>query len=75
LPPQQLENLVAPIALYPDPLLGQVLVACTYPLELVEVQQWLQANSNLHGQQLMDSARQQNWGASVQALVAMPKWW
>ena len=72
LPPQQLDDLVAPIALYPDPLLGQVLVACTYPLELVEAQQWLQANSNLHGQQLMDAARQQNWDASVQALVAMP---
>src|ERR1017187_6616162 len=52
--PQQLDDLVAPIALYPDPLLGQVLVACTYPLELVEAQQWLQANGNLHGQQLTD---------------------
>jgi hypothetical protein len=70
--PQQLDDLVAPIALYPDPLLGQVLVACTYPVELVEAQQWLQANGNLHGQQLMDAARQQNWDASVQALVAMP---
>jgi hypothetical protein len=73
LPPQQLDTLVAPIALYPDPLLGQVLVACTYPLELVEAQQWLKAKSNLHGQQLMDAARQQNWDASVQALVAMPE--
>ena len=72
LPPQQLDNLVAPVALYPDPLLGQALVASTYPLELVEAQQWLQANGNLHGQQLMDAARQQNWDASVQALVAMP---
>jgi uncharacterized membrane protein YgcG len=70
--PQQLDDLVAPIALYPDPLLGQVLVACTYPVELVEAQQWLQANRNLHGQQLTDAARQQNWDASVQALVAMP---
>jgi hypothetical protein len=72
LPPQQLDDLVAPIALYPDPLLGQVLVACTYPVELVEAQQWLQANSSLHGQQLTDAARQENWDASVQALVAMP---
>ena len=72
LPPQQLDNLVAPIALYPDPLLGQVLAACTYPVELVEAQQWLQANRNLQGQQLMDAARRQNWDASVQALVAMP---
>jgi len=72
LAPQQLDNLVAPIALYPDPLLGQVLAATTYPVELVEAQQWLQANSNLHGQQLTDAARQQTWDASVQALVAMP---
>jgi hypothetical protein len=70
--PQQLDNLVAPIALYPDPLLGQVLAASTYPVELVEAQQWLQANGNLHGQQLVDAAKQQNWDASVQALVAMP---
>ena len=70
--PQQLDNLIAPIALYPDPLLGQVLAASTYPVELVEAQQWLQANGNLHGQQLVDAAKQQNWDASVQALVAMP---
>ena len=70
--PQQLDNLVAPIALYPDPLLGQVLAASTYPVELVEAQQWLQANGNLHGQDLVDAAKQQNWDASVQALVAMP---
>jgi hypothetical protein len=72
LAPQQLDNLVAPIALYPDPLLGQVLAASTYPVELVEAQQWLQANSNLHGQQLVDAAKQQSWDASIQALVAMP---
>ena len=72
LPPQQLDNLVAPIALYPDPLLSQVLAASTYPVELVEAQQWSLANQNLSGQQLMDAARQQNWDPSVQALVAMP---
>jgi hypothetical protein len=70
--PQQLDNLVAPIALYPDPLLGQVLAASTYPVELVEAQQWLQANSNLHGQDLENAAKQQSWDASIQALVAMP---
>ena len=70
--PQQLDNLVAPIALYPDPLLAQVLAASTYPLELVEAQQWLQTNNYRQGQDLMDAARQQNWDASVQALVAMP---
>src|SRR5208283_1782773 len=61
LPAEQLDGLVAPIALYPDPLLSQVLAASTYPLEVVEAEQWLQRNGNLRGQQLMDAARQQNW--------------
>ena len=69
---QQLDNLVAPIALYPDPLLGQVLAASTYPLEIVEAQQWVKGNSGLTGTSLMDAARQQNWDPSVQALVAFP---
>ena len=68
----RLDTLVAPIALYPDQLVSQVLVASTYPLEVVEAQQWLQRNGTLNGQQLMDAARQQNWDASVQALVAFP---
>jgi hypothetical protein len=70
--PDRLDNLVAPIALYADPLLSQVLVACTYPLEIAEAQLWLQRNSGLSGTGLMDVARQQNWDASVQALVAFP---
>jgi Protein of unknown function (DUF3300) len=69
----ELANLVAPIALYPDPLLSQVLVACTYPLEVVEVQQWLQQNENLHNRELMEAAKQQNWDPSVQGLVAFPE--
>ncbi|HVY93288.1 MAG TPA: DUF3300 domain-containing protein [Bryobacteraceae bacterium] len=69
---QQLDDLVAPIALYPDPLLGQVLAASTYPVELVEAQQWLKTVGNLNGQALMDAAKQQDWDPSVQALVAMP---
>src|SRR5579862_1388885 len=72
LTPDQLNTMVAPIALYPDPLLGQVLAASTYPLEVVEVQRWLQQNRNLRGAQLIDAARQQNWDPSVQALVAFP---
>jgi hypothetical protein len=71
-PPGQLDNLVAPIALYPDPLLGQVLAASTYPLELVEANQFVQQNPNLQGQNLMNAAREQNWDPSVQALVAFP---
>jgi hypothetical protein len=70
--PDQLDNLVAPIALYPDPLLSQILVAATYPLEVVEANQWLQQNKNLRGQQLVDAARDQNWDPSIQALVAFP---
>jgi hypothetical protein len=72
LSPAQLDTLVAPIALYPDALLSQVLVASTYPLELVEAQQWLKQNGSLTGQQLTDAAKQQNWDASVQAMVAFP---
>lgn len=69
LPPEQLESLVAPIALYPDSLLSQVLVASTYPLELVEAAQWMQQNPGLTGPALADAAKQQNWDPSVQALV------
>jgi hypothetical protein len=70
--PDDLSNLVAPIALYPDALLGQVLVACTYPLEVVEAEQWLQQNRNLPNRELLMAAQQQNWDPSVQALVAFP---
>jgi hypothetical protein len=72
LSPERLANLVAPIALYPDALLSQVLVAATYPLEIVEAAQWLQQNRDLRGTQLVEAARQQNWDASVQALVVFP---
>src|SRR5205814_615650 len=72
LPPQELDNLVAPIALYPDPLLSQVLVASTYPLEVVQASQWLQRNPGLSGPALTQAAAQQNWDPSVQALVMFP---
>ena len=72
LAPDQLDNLVAPIALYPDPLLSQVLAASTYPLEIVEAQQWLQQNRSLQGPQLIEAAKQQNWDPSIQVLVAFP---
>lgn len=68
----QLDAMVAPIALYPDNLLSQVLVASTYPLEVVEAAQWLRQNGNLRGSQLVDAARQQNWDPSIQALVVFP---
>jgi hypothetical protein len=72
LSPEQLDTLVAPVALYPYSLLSQVMVASTYPLEIVEVGQWLQQNRNLQGSQLVDAARQQNWDPSIQALVVFP---
>ncbi|HLX46284.1 MAG TPA: DUF3300 domain-containing protein [Bryobacteraceae bacterium] len=72
LTPDQLDNLVAPIALYPDNLLSQILAASTYPLEIVEAQQWMQRNQKLSGQKLLDEARKQKWDPSVQALVVFP---
>ncbi|HLH29803.1 MAG TPA: DUF3300 domain-containing protein, partial [Terriglobia bacterium] len=68
----QLDDLVAPVALYPDPLLSQVLVASTYPLEIVEATQWLSRNPGLTGTALTIAAQQQNWDPSVQALVVFP---
>jgi len=68
----QLDNLVAPIALYPDPLISQILVAATYPLELVEASQWLQRNPNLRDEALTQAALNQDWDPSVQALVVFP---
>jgi hypothetical protein len=70
--PEDLSNLVAPIALYPDLLLSEVLAASTYPLELTQAQQWMQGNPGLNGRALVEAAKQQNWDPSVQALVAFP---
>jgi len=67
-----LDSLVAPIALYPDPLLSQVLVASTYPLEIVEAGRWVSQHPELKGKQLPDAAAKQPWDASVQALVMFP---
>jgi len=72
LTPDQLNDLVAPIALYPDPLLSQLLVAATYPLEVVQAYQWMQRNPGLTGPALTQAAQQQNWDPSVQALVVFP---
>jgi hypothetical protein len=69
---QQIDDLVAPVALYPDSLLSQILVASTYTLEIVEAQQWLAQHPNWHGSKLLKEAKRQNWDPSVQALVAFP---
>src|SRR5271167_484694 len=72
LPPEQLDSLVAPIALYPDPLLSQVLVASTYPLEVVQLQQWLAQNKGMNEKQLADTVKKQDWDPSIQGLAALP---
>jgi hypothetical protein len=73
LSPQQLDDLVAPIALYPDPLVGEVLAASTYPMEVAEAQQWLQDHRQWKPSKLMDKAKKENWDPSVQGLVAFPQ--
>jgi hypothetical protein len=71
-PPDQLDSLVAPIALYPDPLLAQALAASTYPLEIIQLQQWLEKNKNLNDKALADAVAKQSWDPSVQAMAALP---
>ena len=69
----QIEQLVAPIALYPDPLLTQVLMASTYPLEVVEAARWSQDNVAVKGAALGDAMQAQSWDPSVKALTAVPQ--
>jgi hypothetical protein len=72
IPNDQLDSLVAPIALYPDPLLSQVLVASTYPLEIIQLEQWLEKNKNLKDQALTDAVQKQDWDPSIQAMAVLP---
>jgi hypothetical protein len=74
IPTDQLDSLVAPIALYPDALLSQTLVAATYPLEIIQLQQWLDRNQNLasNQQKLAEAVQKQSWDPSIQALAALP---
>jgi hypothetical protein len=69
---EQLASLVGPVALYPDPLLIQVLAASTYPLEIIQLKQWLGKNKNLKDKALAEAVTQQNWDPSIQALAAFP---
>ncbi len=68
----QLDQLVAPIALYSDPLLAQVLMASTYPLEVVQADRWAKANKSLKGDALTTALDKQDWDASVKELVSTP---
>ena len=72
LQPEELDALVAPIALYPDTLLSQVLMASTYPIEVVQAERWLEANEKLKGEQLEAAVAKQDWDDSVKSLVATP---
>src|SRR3954469_16937229 len=72
IPNDQLDSLVAPIAMYPDPLLAQTLAASTYPLEIIQLHQWMERNKNLKGKALSDAVLKQPWDASIQAMVTVP---
>ena len=73
IPAEQLDSLVAPIALYPDPMLSQTLVASTYPLEIIQLQQWLEKNKGLKDKALADAVKKQDWDPSIQAMAALPE--
>src|SRR5258708_8535701 len=70
--PEQLQQLVAPIALYPDALVAQILAAATYPDQIVEADRWLQQHTDLKGEQLGKEVDKQPWDPSVKALVEFP---
>jgi uncharacterized membrane protein YgcG len=69
---EELNQLVAPIALYPDALVAQVLAASTYPTEVVQTERWMQQNTNLNGDALAKAVDQQPWDPSVKALTQFP---
>jgi hypothetical protein len=70
--PQELQQLVAPIALYPDALVAQILAASSYTVQIVEADRWMQAHSDLTGDALAAEVNKQNWDPSVQALAEFP---
>jgi hypothetical protein len=70
--PEQLQQLVAPIALYPDSLVAQILAASTFPEQVVEADRWVQAHPDLKGDALAQAVDQQPWDPSVKALAAFP---
>jgi len=69
---QQLQQLVAPIALYPDALVAQILAASTYPTQIVEAERWMQSHLNLKGEELAKEVDKQNWDPSVKAMTQFP---
>ncbi|MGE8163892.1 DUF3300 domain-containing protein [Paraburkholderia sp. NPDC080076] len=71
--PEEIDALVAPIALYPDSLLAQVLMASTYPLEIVHAARWVKANPNVKGDAAVKAVQNEPWDTSVKSLVAFPQ--
>jgi hypothetical protein len=71
--PEELEQIVAPIALYPDSLLAQVLMASTYPLEIVQADRWVKQNPSVKGDALAQALNKQTWDPSVKSLVDFPQ--
>ena len=69
---QELQQLVAPMALYPDALVAQILAASTYPTEIVEADRWMQRHANLKGEELAKEVDKQDWDPSVKALTQFP---
>src|SRR5437870_13041625 len=65
----ELDSLVAPIALYSDPLLAQTLAASTYPLEVIQLQQWMDRNKNLKDKAMAEAVAKQPWDPRVQGMV------
>jgi hypothetical protein len=70
---QDLDQILAPIALYPDALIAQIMMATTYPLEIVEAARWLAANPNVKGKAQEDAMQKQPWDPSVKSLTAVPE--
>src|SRR5882724_4638678 len=70
---EELEQLAAPIALYPDALVAQILMASTYPLEVVEAARWSKANPGVKDTALEDAMQKQTWDPSVKSLTAFPQ--
>ncbi|MCY7389205.1 MAG: DUF3300 domain-containing protein [Burkholderiales bacterium] len=70
---QEFDQMLAPIALYPDSLLTQILMAATYPLEVVQAARWSRGNPNLRGDQAVRAVARERWDPSVKSLVAFPQ--
>ena len=71
--PEELEQIVAPIVQYPDPLLAQIFMASTYPLEVIQAARFARANPSLKGDALNEELKKYKWDESVKALVSFPQ--